>query len=174
MPTTFTTCDQSVHDQVASLVRRCHGELKEAEVTFNLLFAAGEDGEPALKAPGGWPAAAKVKINNLRDRVAGLMDVTILLDGDTWEKRTEAEQRAILDHELQHLEVCRNDKGMVKRDDAGRPKLRMRMHDWELAGFDAVLDRHKASAVEFQAAKQLTERESVQRVFSFMLEAAGK
>ena len=173
MATTYTTAGSEVEAMVASLVRRYHPELQEAEVTFNLLFAAGEDGEPALKAPGGWPACAKVRINNLRNRVAGLADVTIEVDGDQWPNWEDGKRRAVLDHELEHLEVRRSDKGHIKRDDCGRPKLRIRMHDWELAGFDVILDRHKEHAVEFQAAQKLFERDSVQQVFAFMREPAG-
>ena len=40
-----------------------------------------------------------------------------------------AERRALLDHELHHLELKRDKKDRIRKDDLGRPLLRMRKHD---------------------------------------------
>lgn len=108
MPTTYTTAGEGVMAQVRAIVRRFHRDLDEAEVTFNVLFAHNNE-EPALKASGGWPAAAN----------------------------------------------------------------RIKMHDFELGGFEAVIDRHKHHAIEFESIKRCTEIEVVQRAFFFMQEEAA-
>ena len=57
-------------------------------------------------------------------------------------------QRALLDHEVAHLELVRDDAGKVKTDDAGRPRLRIRPHDYQTGGFWDVIERHKEAACE--------------------------
>ncbi len=41
--------------------------------------------------------------------------------------------------------------GKLKRDDAGRPRIKLRKHDFELGGFFDVVERHKTSAPESQS-----------------------
>jgi hypothetical protein len=59
------------------------------------------------------------------------------------------------------------DEGQIKTDDCGRPKLRLRPHDFEIAGFDAIIERHGAAAVEARATRALFTRME-QRSFEFM------
>ena len=172
---TYTQAPPEIRARLMSLAQSYHRELIEAEVTFSVLMAAaqrdehtGEPKGPALTKAGGWPALAKVRIVSLRDRVAGIADVQILLDGDQWEEHSPERMDAILDHELEHIEVQRDDEGQIKADDCGRPKLRLKLHDWELGGFDAIVERHQEIAVELEAARRLMERPCVQQLFECM------
>lgn len=169
---TYRKADKPVQSMAAELIRDCHPDLAEAGVTVQVLFAAaprnaeGEPQGPAIKATHGYPAAGKAKINSQKDRVGGLADATILVDGDRWDEWTEAEQRALLDHELQHFELRRDDEGAPLLDDCHRPKLKYRMHDFELGGFAAILRRHGELALEAQAARKIAD-EYGQLLFGF-------
>ena len=136
-----------------------HPELAEAGVTINLLFANSTGNGPAVKLHG-YPCAAVVKINGLKARVEGVMDATITIDGDAWPDWSTGQRKALIDHELYHLELAHDAKtGNYKYDDAGRPKLKMRNHDWQMGGFDAIARRHGQAAFEVQAVRVLaTER----------------
>lgn len=143
-----------LNDMVASY----HGELKEAEVTVDMLWVranADDNGDPvgpALKH-NGYQAAAVVRIIGLKDRAKGNADAEIVLDGDRWEEWDDDQKAAIIDHELTHLELATDGDGNVKRDDLGRPKLRMRKHDHQFGWFDSVVRRHGVAAIEHQQAK---------------------
>ena len=154
MAKTFTT-DSEVEEMAAAAMRQYHPDLHGADVTLQVLMAAAvdKDGDdvPALKK-NGLPAAALVKIASLEDRARGIPDVKILVDQYAWDRMPESSRTALLDHELEHVAiVVDKDTGKLKRDDLGRPRLRLRPHDWELTGFVAVAERHREAAVEVRA-----------------------
>lgn len=157
MPTTYQTADQSVTSLVKAVLNQFHRELVEVKLTVNVLMATpekdehGEPVRPALKHHG-WPAAAIVKINSLQDRVEGKDDVTIRIDADWWEAHNDAERRALLDHEMAHVIVKRDKDEQVVADDVGRPKLKMRPHDYEITSFHDVAKRHGTNSCEVQGA----------------------
>jgi hypothetical protein len=130
-------------------MRKWHPDLIAADATITFLFACNPE-SPAL-THGGYPAAALCKVNSLKDRVAGLADLTIMLDVGRWESLSEESQSALLDHELHHAEVVRNKVGAIKYDDANRPKIRLRKHDFQIGGFHAIASRHKHHALEMHA-----------------------
>ncbi len=135
-----------------------HPSLVAASVRVTTLFShAGDSGGPALKLHG-YACAATVKVNSLKDRVEGKADATIVIDGDSWHDWSYEERRAVLDHELYHLELKQDKEGQVKTDDAGRPKIGMRLHDWQLGGFAEIAERHGAAAFEVQTAREMSTR----------------
>ena len=167
----FKEAPKSVHAQVKKIVDDHYPDLVDAAVTFDLLMAhakvddkTGEPVSPALKHHG-WPAAAVVKINSHKDRVAGRNDVEITIDGDNWNDRTDPQQVAILDHELRHLIVIRNPAGIVKEDDCGRPKLKLSDHDWQFGGFNSILERHGEHSLEHEFMSNL--RHVTQKLFDW-------
>lgn len=85
---------------------------------------------------------AKIAITGLDDRVRGMADAKLTINGFTWDKLNDNQRLALLDHELQHL------KAGEGADDLGRPSLKMRPHDWEVTGFADVVKRHGESSVE--------------------------
>jgi hypothetical protein len=160
---TYKICPPAVPAMGKKIIKQHYPGLAEAEVTILYLFAhapKGEDGEPlgpALKHHG-WPALAIVKVNPLKDRVAGLPDVTIQIDGDKWLDLPEPEQAALIDHELMHLEVRRGEGNEILSDDIGRPKLKIRPHDFEVCGFDEIVKRHGYHAPEAKAFSQVHQK----------------
>jgi hypothetical protein len=149
MGTTYTTCPPDVQELAKKVMRKSHPKLLAADVTLCFLFARNAENPPISK--NGWPAKALVKINNLKDRVAGLADATILIDEAGWDEWDADHRLAIIDHELTHLQVRRNKVGAIAYDDANRPKLKARLHDFEVCGFHEIVQRHGASAPEAQA-----------------------
>src|SRR5262245_4301901 len=156
---TFVSAEE-VGPLVMKLVERNYPDL--GDVTYNLLFAHGprdENGQikaPALKLHG-YPCCAIIKINSLEQRVAGLADVTIKIDGDEWPDWDDRRRAAILDHELYHLVPFIKGKA-IQTDDAGRPKLKLRNHDWQLGGFAEIVRRHGDHAVEAVAFRATADR----------------
>lgn len=96
-----------------------------------------------------------ININNQRDRVDGLADSTIVIDGDQFFDLPEEKQIAVLDHELQHLEIVRDEENGIQLDDCNRPKLKMRLHDLFVGGFTAVIARHGEDAVEVEQVREV-------------------
>jgi hypothetical protein len=146
-----------IRARVSEVMGRYHGALVEAEVTVGVLMChPGEGEEHALKLHG-YPCAATVKVTPLKQRVMGIEDAIITIDAVTWEGLTEEERVAVIDHELQHLDVAVDKDGEVRADDQGRPRLKMRLHDWELGGFASIAGRHKADALEVQAFRAVSQ-----------------
>lgn len=134
-----------------------------------------DDGNPvgAALMHHGYPALAKVRIIGQRDRVHGMADAEIIVDGDAWPKLDQARRIACLDHEMTHIEVqTHEDTGKPKLDDGGRPKLRMRLHDYQTGWFVEVAQRHGDASVERQQAQQIL-AENGQVLFAFMEQPAA-
>jgi hypothetical protein len=135
----FSKTDDAVDTMVAEVMEEYHPKLHAEGVTVGTLFAfGGDDAIPVLKHHG-WPAAAVVKINSLKDRVRGLADATITIDKATWNEYPDATRRALIDHELEHLQlVMVKDTMFVQHDDHDRPKLKIKPHDFELGVFKST------------------------------------
>lgn len=157
MPVTYDSVPAEVPDMVAGLIDEFHPELAEAEVSIDYLFAFNDRG-PAVKLHG-YPCQATIKVNGYKARKQGLADATIEIDGANWLGKTEDEQRALLDHEIEHLVVLRDKKtGEIKRDSLDRPRLKCRLHDYELGGFRVIAERHGQAAPEVQHAAHWQDR----------------
>lgn len=128
-----------------------HAKLAEADVTVQLLVASRYDGEgnlePALKK-NGLVIAAKTSVTSLPDRVRGIEDAKIIIDAASWESMADGRQIALLDHELEHLQLVYDSDGILKLDDRNRPKLKLKPHDFELNYFHDVAQRHGEASVE--------------------------
>lgn len=130
----------------------------EAKVKIDFMFAfaeVGEDGESKGHALNkhGIRALGITRKLGIKDRVMGRGDAEVCLDGDWWEKATPARRRALLDHELHHIEVKLDEEGVVIRDDLKRPKLKLRKHDVEVGWFAVVAGRHGSNSLEIEQAK---------------------
>jgi len=130
MVTTYERSTNELDDSLAAVMDEFHPHLRDALLTVEILRAHAtrdENGDPvgpAVKLHG-YECCATIRIVGLKDRVAGRGDAELVLDGDNLDSWSEDQLRAILDHELTHLELQVDDYGAVKRDDIGRPLLRM-------------------------------------------------
>ena len=168
----YEKAKRDVISMVQDVMDQFHGDLTEAKVTINVLMAHGEwdDTGEFYKAPikrHGVRCAAQVKINSLAQRAEGMADATITIDGDSWEDMEDQTRVALVDHELEHLEVQYDPEAMTrtpKSDDQGRPKLKMRRHDFEVWGFDKIIARHGMAALEAKAVEALKHRQFQQEL----------
>jgi len=157
--------DQSVHDLAKEIIERFHPDLKpkkdnpESGIRLCIFMASNSDkesDEPAVKL-NGYPCYAIIGIIPYKQRVDKRADAEITIDEEAWKDMTETRQRALLDHEITHLEVVRDKNGFLKTDDAGRPKLKMRLHDWQLGGFRVICQRYPEDALEMIEATKFRE-----------------
>lgn len=132
-------------------------------VTVQAIFARDVDADgvmsPAIKIRG-YPAAAKIQVTSLEDRARGMADAKLTIDDYVWQGLPESRRLALLDHELEHLEiVMRTTKTgiMVARDDLGRTKLKIKPHDFELGFFASVAERHGEAAIEVREVQRFHE-----------------
>lgn len=171
---TYSKAPGEVLDLIAEVIDNWHPDLLEAEARIGAVMARptlDRDGEPKgpAMAKDGFPVLARIKRNSEEDRAGGKDDATITIDADHWETLDGeddglARQRALIDHELYHLEVQREKalpgqvKGPIKTDDRSRPLFRIRPHDWEITGFRAVAERHGRHSEERIQARQFHDR----------------
>jgi hypothetical protein len=161
MPTTYQTAPAGLTGLVAQTLRKTHPRLDDAGLDVTVLLAFNPDG-PAVVQHGS-PALGTIKVTALKDRVCGLGDVRIVLDGDRWDGLSAAQQAAAIDHLLTSL-VPQTKGDRPKKDDAGRPVLKVRQPDFEVRGFWDVVERHKEAAPE-SAAFDGVNRGFIQRLF---------
>lgn len=169
MGVTYRKADAGVMELVAAVIDQTFPHLKELGVAVDVLVAhAARDKEGRPKGPAvklhGVACLATIQVTSLKDRVAGLGDCRIVLDADRWDDLDDARRRALIDHELTHLVPQLDAEGGPKTDDAFRPCLKLRTHDFDLGGFWSVVERHKAAAPEGAAYAEL-HRGMTQRVF---------
>lgn len=161
MATSYRPDNGEVGEIVGSVMRAHHGDLAEAEVRVGVLMAypGDDDGEDfvAVKLHR-YPCAATIKINSARNRLEGMPDASIVIDAGKWEDDLDdLARRALIDHELTHLEVARDSEGHIKSDDAGRPKLKMRLHDIEIGVFASVMNRYGSKCLDTQMVQTIVD-----------------
>jgi len=150
VPTTYTQATTETMTLLASARARYHSPRLSQELTIGVLMASAVTQHGAA-------AIAKVRIVPLRDRAHGLPDVEILLDEQHWTESDRAHHMALLDHELTHLLPIEDSGGRLMVDDLGRPRVRLRQHDWQVGWFHEVAKRHGSRSVEVLQAHALAD-----------------
>ena len=152
---TFQKAPQSVVDLANSILceYESHKPLLDAKVRIDYVFAFGERDEKtgalvsdALKHHGVRAFGIARKLG-LKDRAMNRGDAEISLDADWWEEANDRQRRALLDHELHHLAVKIDKRGIV-RDDLGRPMIKLRNHDVDFGWFRVIAERHGEFSIE--------------------------
>jgi hypothetical protein len=160
---TFKPAPQSIMDRISQITDSYHSEdlcVPKFEVNIECFLVYGprnKDGVqtgPAISSRG-CEAAACIRLTSLEERVAGRADAVMWIDGDRYQRWSAETLIAIIDHELQHIELAKNAKDEPQIDDHGRPKLKLRHHDHDFGWFDAIAERHGDYAVEVMQAKQI-------------------
>lgn len=149
MPT-YEKCGAEVQRMADQLLQEfeTHHPLRACGVRIDFLFAHADIDQKTGLAKNdairhrGRKALGLCRKIKLKDRAKGMGDAEIILDGDWWASVTEAEQRAVLDHELHHLAYT------GEKDDLGRPKLVLREHDFEAGWFTVIAARHGVNSQE--------------------------
>jgi hypothetical protein len=161
MPT-FQRCPKAVNDMANELMCRfeTHTPLLDARVTIDFVFAFADIDEQTQQpignalSKGGVKALGLCRKIPLKDRALGRSDAEISIDGQWWEAASDAERQALLDHELHHISVKVDKRGLV-RDDLGRPVVQLRKHDYEFGWFNVIAERHGRASIERQQAAEM-------------------
>src|SRR4051812_12378997 len=110
---TYEKCANALHERVNDILEKLHlKRLGIEDVDVGCLWhiadknEAGDVTGPPLKL-NGYTCQAVIRIESLRHRVQGLPDATITIDQQNWQVLSSDEQDALLDHELEHLDVKR-------------------------------------------------------------------
>lgn len=165
MPKTYDTAPPEVKTRAENLIERNHHDLWKVEARIDYLYATNDTGDAVSHR--GYPALAVVRIVNLKDRTKGMGDAEITIDAAKYRWMTPEQQDALLDHELHHLIVLRDDDGLAKIDDLGRPRFRMRKHDFDFGWFTEIAERHGMNSPEVTQAKLMWDNAN-QSLFPFL------
>ncbi|MBE3070249.1 MAG: hypothetical protein IMZ66_08425, partial [Planctomycetes bacterium] len=121
---------------VAALVRQPdHEHLSRARIALAWHHGWTADPDGLIKL-------GKARKVGEADRQLHGFDFVILLNKRVWDRLDFADSQieALLDHELMHCDAQRDDDGLVKDDERGRPIWRIRKHDIE--EFSVIVARH--------------------------------
>lgn len=165
MPVIYERAGADVLAMAQKIMEDHHPELRlgEREYPKLCIFMAtsvsdGEsEPEPAVKLHG-YPCQAVVSVIPYKQRVDKRADAEIIIDEKNWLDLSETKQRALLDHEITHLEIQKDKDGFVKTDDMGRPKLKLKLHDFDFGGFREVSRRWGDDAPETILARDFEKR----------------
>jgi len=154
MPT-FKRCPPEITDLCNELLveYETHTPLLDAKVKIDLVFAYPEYDEKTTEPIGdalklhGVKALGITRKIGLKDRAKGHGDAEICLDGEWWKDASDKAKAALLDHELHHISVKIDKRGIV-RDDIGRPVIVLRKHDFQVGWFAIIAERHGAFSQE--------------------------
>jgi hypothetical protein len=154
----YSLADTETEKLCAELIQKYHGELDTTGATFDIVFALrdpeSDSDKPALSVSGHRVYGIS-KIHGLKERILGLKDAEIVLDGDAWPAMSAKVKSAVLDHQLQYFEVKRDKEGEFLLDDLNRPILALRKPDRTFGWFDAVADRHRDHSLEAMQLRRL-------------------
>ena len=128
-----------------SLIDKHHGHLVGARIVLVWNYGWSEDADGRL-------VLGKAKKASDLDAALGEYDFAISLNHEAVNAKewSEAQTKALIDHELCHCDVTKDDAGEVKQDETGRTVYRIRKHDIE--EFGEVVARHglyKSDLVKF-------------------------
>jgi hypothetical protein len=119
------------------IISQHHSQLWEAEakiaIAWRFGWKANADGRITL---------GQCKKGSDLDRAMHGFDFVILLNHEVWNMAgfSEAQMRALIDHELCHAAISKDSNGELKKDEKGRTVFRIRKHDLE--EFKDVVARH--------------------------------
>jgi hypothetical protein len=157
----YSIANEEVNLTIQKVMKENHGDLHNAGVTITALIARSEEG-PAIKVRGS-EAAGSIRITKLAERTLGLGDALMTLDGERMDAWTSKRLQAVIDHELRHLMLAKNKRtGEIQLDDEGRPKLRIRPHDFEFGWFARTAELYGEESYEVSQAREIVAAQFVQ------------
>ena len=154
MPTTYEKADNTIYNLIQERIEKFYPDLEKVDLTLDVMVAENDNGDHPVKV-NGYPSPAAIKITPLKARAKGLADVELILDWAAFKSMTRNQQEALIDKELYYLEVQRDKEENIKFDDLGRPKIRLKKHDYQLGWFREIAVRHKGDSPEVYQAKIL-------------------
>lgn len=182
---TLEVADNETHALFRRVMEECHPDLRRSNVTVGVLFHKADS---PLRHKGR-NVEAFIRITSTKERAFGAPDCVVTIDHKVWTDHDDDAKDSLADHELEHIKIKRfvdvykNEGGKLvldidpvtdevrteaERDDQERPKLKSIPHDWEIVGFDAVVERRGIKSREIAALHLFADTESGQRIFAFL------
>lgn len=163
MPRTYAKGDGDTIALLNKAIEAYHAELKELNVRVGVILVSppkNAEGEPtgAAVTHAGHEVLATVKLTTPADRVFSPYDAIVRIDQERFDLMIEEQQLALLDHELTHLVVRRDDDGHPLLTEDLRPKLALKPDDIFVTGFAEVAERHGEHSVEVRTMRGLQDR----------------
>ena len=157
----YSIANEEINLTIQKVMRENHGDLHAEGVTITAMIARSEEG-PAIKVRG-CEAAGCIRITKLMERTLGLGDAVMILDGERLDAWSSKRLQAVIDHELRHLMLkpCKKTGG-YQLDDEGRPKLRIRPHDFEFGWFARTAELYGEESYEVSQAREIVAASWVQ------------
>lgn len=137
------------------MIARFHDRLIDTDTRVQLTivrkFNSQDEEVPCLRFAGAQAAAVARPIAP-RQKLHLQFDAEITLDGHVWDSLNIESKRALIDHELTHLEPMLDRRtSEPKKCDRGFQIIRCRRDDFLLTGFLEVVRRHGRAALEFNS-----------------------
>jgi hypothetical protein len=158
---TYAVADRETVEMLERVVRDYHPHFAEHGITFKILLAyAPKDertGQPrgaAIRGPAGGRLDARADPYSLENRVAGLPDAKIKLDGDRFKEWTARQVEARLSHAVSQLEIRSDEEGYAETDDCGRPKLKRSEASVIVLAYRGVMQAFGDDAPEAEAIRE--------------------
>lgn len=149
MPSSFAVADVTVTELCDDIIQKFHTDLDSSAVKIDIVLAFRDpEGESPALLKEGHRVWGSSKVISLKDRVKGMGDAEITLDGDAWANMNEKSKRAILDHYLEHFSVKRDKNGDFLFDDICRPIIKLRTPDKIVRLFHGAALRNGKSSYE--------------------------
>jgi hypothetical protein len=144
-------------ESLRKAVAAWHRDLSDARIAlvWALAWTADKDGLLTL---------GKAKRASDVDRELKEYDLVILLNRPAWKDLKDEQRLALIDHELCHLCLVKDEKGEPKLDERGRQVFRMRKHDVE--EFRAVVERHGCYKADLEEFVRAVRRKKAEPLFS--------
>lgn len=175
MPKVYDNGSPATYKLLKTVMDTYHPELVEVNVSIGIVMvtaARNEAGEPTGPAitKGGNPVAAQIRktIAKQRLHMVEKRDALIEIDADQWAVMEDDHRLALLDHELTHIEIRRDENLAPVITDDLRPALKLKPDDFALTGFFEVIKRHRRAALEYQSVKSVVFDQRGQGLFDFV------
>lgn len=142
-----------------------YAPLKSYEINVQLFYKYGKrDKEGELKTPAlqknGKAIYAQTKIVSNFNRMTDDTDVKIILNKDLWDELSKEEKLAILDNELNYIQVKEDKEGepLTISEDSDKVQLKLRKPDFYCEGFLEIMNIHQKNYIPWQDAKSIADK----------------
>lgn len=148
----IANANQEVYELMRHVMHEHHPELEAAEVRVGIFMVSDPDetcgAKPFLEIDGKRVLAFIRKRRILENPKLG--EVVMEIDEFLWQHSLDdTGRRSLLDHELQHISLCKEKSGSLKRTFFGRPKISLVNHDWTVGVFRTLMERYGRKGIDF-------------------------
>jgi hypothetical protein len=139
--------------------------LKSYDIHIQLFYKSGKfDKNGELKTPAiqknGKAIYAQTKIVSAFNRITDDTDVKIILNKDLWDELSKEERIAILDNELNYIQIKEDKEGepIYISEDSNKVQLKLRKPDFFCEGFLEIMNIHGKHYIPWQEAKSIADK----------------